>query len=141
MDIVSLPIEIDKKKLDSRFRLVEIASQRARELAFGAQPKVETKFAKIPTVAVEEAMENKLDYITGPEAVTALGEARKFDYKRFMEEKKKESIPEDLSELEKDLKVYLHEREEVDKSVLDELFADKPAAKTEGNDKEKKAEG
>lgn len=136
MDIVSLPIEIDKKKLDSRFRLVEIAAQRARELAFGAKPKVETKSAKIPTIAVEEAMELTLDYITGEEAVAALAEARKFDYKRFMEEKKKESIPEDLSELERDLKVYLHEREEVDKSILDELFADKD----DNKDKEKKAE-
>ena len=34
-------------------------------------------------------------------------------------------MPEDLSELERDLRVYLHEREEVDKSILDELFAEK----------------
>ena len=125
MDIVSLPIEIDKKKLDSRFRLVEIAAQRARELAYGAKPKVETKSGKIPTIAIEEALENTLEYITGEEAKTSLSEARKFDYKRFMDEKKQESIPEDLSELEKDLKVYLTERDEVDKSALDELFAQK----------------
>ena len=134
MDIVSLPIEIDKKKLDSRFRLVEIASQRARELAYGAKPKVETKATKIPTIAIEETLE----YITGDEAKTALAEARKFDYKRFMDEKKQESIPEDLSELEKDLKVYLTERDEVDKSALDELFAQKSDDKdAEGKKTEK----
>lgn len=125
MDIVSLPIEIKKDTLDSRFRLVEIAAQRARELAYGAKPKVDTKSKKIPTIAVEEALEEKLEYITGEEARQALAEARKFDYKRFMDEKKQESIPEDISELERDLKVYLTERDEVDKSALDELFAQK----------------
>ena len=137
MDIVSLPIEIDKDKIDSRFRIVEIAAQRARELAYGAKPKVESKFRKIPTLAIEETLENSLEFITGDEAKAALEEARKFDYKRFLEEKKKESIPEDLSELERDLKVYLHEREEVDKSILDELFAEKNENKKE----EQKPEG
>ena len=138
MDIVSLPIEIDKKKLDSRFRLVEIAAQRARELSYGAKPKVETKATKIPTIAIEETLEETLEYITGDEAKTALAEARKFDYKRFMDEKKQESIPEDLSELEKDLKVYLTERDEVDKSALDELFAQKSDDKdAEGKKTEK----
>ena len=130
MDIVTLPIELDKKKMDSRFRLVEIAAQRSRELAYGAKPKVETKFKKIPTIAIEETLEETLEYITGDEAKDALQEAKKFDYKRFLEEKKKESMPEDLSELEKDLRVYLHEREEVDKNILDELFADKNESKS-----------
>jgi len=125
MDIVSLPIEIDKKKIDSRFRIVEIAAQRARELAYGSKPKVETRFSKIPTVAIEETLEDVLEFITGDEAKASLEEAKKFDYKRFLEEKKKESMPEDLSELERDLRVYLHEREEVDKNILDELFAEK----------------
>lgn len=137
MDIVSLPIEVDEDKIDSRFRLVEIASQRARELAYGAKSKVDTKFKKIPTIAVEESLEGTLEFITGEEAVSALDEARKFDYKRFLEQKKKESMPEDLSELERDLRVYLHEREEVDKSVLDELFAEKTEKKEEEGQPEK----
>jgi len=136
MDIVTLPIEIDKSKIDSRFRLVEMAAQRSRELAYGAKPMVETRFKKIPTIAVEEALENKLEFITGDEAKAALDEARKFDYKRFLEEKKKESMPEDLSELERDLRVYLHEREEVDKNILDELFAEKNEEKSGEQDTE-----
>jgi len=136
MDIVSLPIEIDKEKIDSRFRIVEIAAQRARELAYGSKPKVETRFKKIPTIAIEETLENTLEFITGDEARKSLDEARKFDYKRFLEEKKKESMPEDLSELERDLRVYLHEREEVDKNILDELFAEKSEEKQEELDTE-----
>jgi DNA-directed RNA polymerase omega subunit len=125
MDIVSLPIEHDKKEIDSRFRLVSIASQRAKELGFGARPKVDTRFFKPPTLAIEETLDGKLEFITGDEARVKLEEARKFDYKRFLEEKRKEAMPEDLSELEKDLRAYLTEREETDRSALDELFAER----------------
>lgn len=39
MDIISLPVEYDKKDIDSRYRLVVIAAQRARELSLGAASK------------------------------------------------------------------------------------------------------
>ncbi len=125
MDIVSLPIELDKKLMDSRFRLVAIAAQRAKELALGARPKVDTKFFKPPTVALEEALESQLEFVTGDEAREKLEEVKKFDYKRFLEEKRKEAMPEDLSELEKDLRAYLTEREDTDRAALEELFAER----------------
>jgi len=125
MDIVSLPVEHDKEKVDSRFRLVVIASQRARELAFGAKPKVETKYRKAPLIALEEAIENKLEFSVGEEARAKIEESKKFDYKRFLEEKRRLAGPEDLSELEKDLRVYLHEREGTERRSLEELFGEK----------------
>jgi DNA-directed RNA polymerase subunit omega len=125
MDIVSLPIEFDEDKIDSRFRLVTIASQRAKELAYGAKPKMETRFAKAPTVAIEEALEHVLEFVTGDEAKEKLEEAKKFDYKRFLEERRKETMPEDLSELEKDLRLYLTEREDTDRQALEDLFSQK----------------
>lgn len=125
MDIVSLPIELDKDKIDSRFRLVVIAAQRAKDLYYGAKSKVDSKFQKIPTISLEEALEGKLSFVTGDEARVKLEEARKFDYKRFLEERRKEAMPEDLSELERDLRVYLTEREEPDRRSLEELFAEK----------------
>lgn len=131
MDIVTLPIEHDKEKIDSRFRLVVIASQRARELAFGAKSKVDTKFKKIPTIAIEETLEEKLEFLTGEEARVANEEAKKFDYRRFLEERKREAMPEDISDLEKDLRVYLTESEEVDRQALEELFTEKDAKKAE----------
>ncbi|MEJ2182042.1 MAG: DNA-directed RNA polymerase subunit omega [Nitrospirota bacterium] len=125
MDIVSLPIEIDKEKIDSRFRLVAIAAQRAKELAFGARPRVDTRYTKFTTTALEETIEGKLEFLVGEEARAANEKARKFDYKRFLEEKRKEVMPEDLSELERDLKVYLTEREEADRQGLEDLFAER----------------
>jgi DNA-directed RNA polymerase subunit omega len=125
MDIVSLPIEQDKEKIDSRFRLVVMAGQRAKELAFGAKPKISTRSRKIATVAIEEALEEKLEFLTGEEARVANEEAKKFDYKRFLEERRKEAMPEDLSDLEKDLRVYLTEREEGERQALEDLFTEK----------------
>ncbi|MBF0565519.1 MAG: DNA-directed RNA polymerase subunit omega [Nitrospirae bacterium] len=124
MDIISLPIELDENKIDGRFRLVNIITQRSKELAHRGSPKVVTKAKKVTTIALEEAVEYKLDFITGEEAKQANEEAKKLDYKRFLEEKRRESEQEDLSELEKDLKFYLDEKEEISskRSTLETLF-------------------
>lgn len=125
MEIISLPVEHDKEKIDSRFRVVVMASQRSRELVFGANAKIKTKSRKPTTIAIEETLENQLDFLVGEEAKLANEKARRLDYQRFLEEKRREVMPEDLSELEKDLRVYLHEREEAEKHSLEELFAEK----------------
>jgi DNA-directed RNA polymerase subunit omega len=124
MDIVSLPIEFDKGKIDGRFRVVSIAIERVKDLSLGAKPKIKTRAKKVTTIAVEETVGNALEFLTGEEAIVAREEAKKFDYRRLLEEKKLETMPEDLSELEKDLRVYLHEREEKDRSQLEDLFSE-----------------
>jgi len=125
MDIISLPAEIDHKKIDGKFRLVSIAVQRAKELSLGDKPKVITKSRKVTTIAIEEAIQDKLVFVTGEEARTAREKAGKYDYRRLLEESKKVAAGEDLSELEKDLKVYLHEKENLEKIAFDELFGGK----------------
>ena len=121
MDIISLPVEVDKRTMDGKFRLANIAAQRARELSLGAKPKVHTKAKKVTTGAIEEAINSALEYLTGEEAKKAKQEAKKFDYRKLLEERRREGA-ENLSELEQDLKVYLHERETDEKRALDELF-------------------
>lgn len=125
MDIISLPVEIDKKKIDGRYRLVMIASQRAKELSIGVKPKIQTKSRKVTAIAIEEAAMGKLEFLVGEEAIKAKEEAKKFDYRRLLEEKRREATPEELTELEKDLKVYLHEKETMDKKALEEIFGEK----------------
>jgi DNA-directed RNA polymerase subunit omega len=121
MDIISLPVDYDKKKIESRYRLVAIAAQRARELSLGATQKIQTKAKKVTTTALLEAISGNIEFITGEEAVIAREKAEKIDYKKLIEEKMKPI--EDLSELEKDLKVYLHEKGATEKA-LEELFAE-----------------
>lgn len=125
MNIISLPVEIDMKKIDGRYRLVMIASQRAKELSVGVKPKIQTKSKKVTAIAIEETALGKLEFLVGEEAIKAKEEAKKFDYRRLLDEKRREATPEELTELEKDLKVYLHEKETTDKKALEELFGEK----------------
>ncbi|MBI5640353.1 MAG: DNA-directed RNA polymerase subunit omega [Nitrospirae bacterium] len=126
MDIISLPVEYDETNIDSKFRLVIIASQRAKEISMGAKPKIQTRTKKVTSIAIEEALDKHLEYLTGEEARIAKEEAGKFDYRKLLEDSRKLAASEDLTELEKDLKVYLHEKETmVDKRAFDELFSDK----------------
>ncbi|MDP2754251.1 MAG: DNA-directed RNA polymerase subunit omega [Nitrospirota bacterium] len=125
MDIISLPIEYDHNKIDGKFRIIAIAVQRAKELAAGANPKVKTKARKVSTIALEETISNTIEFLTGESANKAKEEAKKFDYRKLLEEKKKEISGGDLTEFEKDLKVYLHEKEVMDKKALEGLFSEK----------------
>ncbi len=134
MDLISLPAEIDHQKIDGKFRLVMMAAQRAKELAYGATPKVATKAKKVTTIAIEEALQDKLEYLTGEDARLAKEKASKYDYRRLLEESKKMGAGEDLSELEKDLKVYLHEKENLDKKAFEELFGNKKETEAEEAD-------
>jgi DNA-directed RNA polymerase omega subunit len=122
MDIISLPIEYDRDKIDGRFRIIQIAAQRAKELAVGAAPRVKTKAGKITTLALEETIANTIEFLIGDEAKKAREESKRFDYRKLLEEKRKEITGEDLTEFEKDLKVYLHEKEAMDKKALEGLF-------------------
>lgn len=125
MDIISLPVEYDHNKIDGRFRIIAIASQRAKELALGAKPKIKTKSKKITTQAIEETIDNTIEFLIGEEARKAKEDAKKFDYRKLLEEKKRGVSGEDLTEFEKDLKVYLHEKGVMDKKALEGLFVEK----------------
>jgi DNA-directed RNA polymerase subunit omega len=124
MDIISLPIEYDKKKIESKYRLAVIASQRSRELALGSQPRIPKKAKMISTTALLETLAGEIKFVIGAEAADALEKAEKFDFRKLIEDKKKAIT--DISELEKDLKTYLHDKESSEKGsperALDELF-------------------
>jgi len=132
MDIVSLPAELSGKDIDSRYRLVIIASQRAKRLAEGAKPVGAPHSVKPTTVAIEEALEGGLDVLTGNEAVTARQEAKKAEAKRrAAEAERREEMGMELSELEKDLKYYLNEKEEKERKAIEDLFVSSEEAEAE----------
>jgi len=131
MDIISLPIDYDRNKIDGRFRVIAIAAQRAKELAVGATPRVKTRTKKITTIALQETIGNTVEFLIGEQAKKAKEEAKRFDYRKILEDKKREATSEDLTEFEKDLKVYLHEKETLDKKALEGLFGEKREEGTE----------
>ncbi len=110
MDIVSVPIDIDRKIIDSRFRLVIVAAQRARQIIEGAKPMVTPRPAqKESTLAIEEILSGKLDILYGADAVSAHREER-----RRREEIRRQAMLAEreqqlAGDVKKDLSIYLGE--------------------------------
>ncbi len=113
MDVISIPVEYDEKKIDGRYRLVVAVLKRAKALYRGATPKISSNSVKTTTVALEEVISGKVRVLTGEAAIKAKEEAGKLTYDDMMDEaKQKASLPEELTKLEKDLKVYLRKKDE-----------------------------
>jgi hypothetical protein len=74
-------------------------------------------------MALEEALESKLDVVTGDEAKKAKREARKAEVRRMAELERREEPSGEMSEIEKDLQMYLHEKEHKDRQAIEDLFA------------------
>jgi DNA-directed RNA polymerase subunit K/omega len=107
-DIISLPIEINPKMADSKFRLVHIASQRVRELSGGETPLVTSRSIKDTTVALEESLLGSYKIVVGEEAKVAKEELRK----RKEQEKLEEQLSAKEEEIRKELSAYLTDTQE-----------------------------
>lgn len=126
MNLISLPVIYDKKRFDGRYRLVIAAAKRARMLFQGAQPMIASKAKKLTTLSIEEVLSDSVRIFTGEAAIKAKEEAKKRGYENLIDEaKQKEEIPEDLTEIEKDLRVYLHKKGERDnKQSIEKIFSE-----------------
>ena len=126
MEIISLPIEFDREKIDGIYRLVIAAVKRAKDLSQGELPVIPSRVQKITTLAIEEVATGAVKIITGEKALKASEEAKKLTHKRMMDEaQQKVTMPEDMTELEKDLKVYLSEKGETEqKKTIEDIFGD-----------------
>ena len=126
MDIISLPISYDKEKLDGTYRLVIASVMRAKALSQGSLPVIQSKARKITTLAIEEVAQGAVKVLMGEEARRATEESKKQTQKKMMDEaQQKETMPEDISELEKDLKTYLSEKSESEqKRSIEDIFGD-----------------
>jgi DNA-directed RNA polymerase omega subunit len=50
------------KEVDSKFRFITVASQRAKQLQNGAKPRVDTRSRKSTRVAIEETLANAISW-------------------------------------------------------------------------------
>jgi DNA-directed RNA polymerase subunit K/omega len=107
-DLISLPIEMNDKIADTKFRLVHIASQRVRQLSTGAAPEVNSRSLKDTTVALEEAVAGSFRILVGEEAVKAKEEFRK----REEQAKLEEQLSAKEEEIRKELSAYLSETQD-----------------------------
>ena len=114
LDIISLPIVIENKKIDSRHRLVIIAAQRAKQIIEAPTAPVDTRYEKATSVAIEEILENKVVFFTGKEARQAQREAKRVREEEMKTQAMIAKEGEMVTEIKKDLSVY------VDDSVVKE---------------------
>jgi len=126
LDIISLPIDNKNEKIEGNYRLVIAAVKRAKALSQGALPGIKSKAQKITTLAIEEVASGAVKVLTGEEAVKAMEEAKRLEQIRMIDEaQQKETLPEDMSELEKDLKTYLIEKTESErKRSIEDIFGE-----------------
>ncbi|HLC15209.1 MAG TPA: DNA-directed RNA polymerase subunit omega [Thermodesulfovibrionia bacterium] len=128
MDIVTLPIEYDEKKIDGRYRLVVAAAQRAREILLGLYPGKNARGSQSCIMALEEVISDDVEILRGEEAKRLRDKVKRTNYERMIEEASvnQESGVAELSELEKELKVYLTEKGGKEARIsLDEIFENK----------------
>lgn len=126
MDLISLPIMNDNQEIDTRFRLVILASHRVRDLADGQTPLVPPRSRKLSTIALDEASQGKLSCLVGEKARHAIDESRK--RRALAAAAEGES---DLAELEKDLKIYIHDRQAAAAGMIEISGAEKGAGAAE----------
>ncbi len=107
-DLITLPIEMNERIADTKFRLVHIASQRVRQLSAGAPPQVMSRSIKDTTVALEEAVAQSFKILVGEEAKQAKEEFRKQEEQAKLEEQ----LSAKEEEIRKELSAYLSETQE-----------------------------
>jgi DNA-directed RNA polymerase subunit omega len=60
------------KEVDSKFRFISVAAQRAKQLQNGAKPRVEVKSRKPTRVAMEEVLAGAISWEIREEAAKAI---------------------------------------------------------------------
>jgi len=107
MEIISLPIQGEFVNTNSRYRLVVLATQRARQLMEGDKPSLVTRYAKPTTIALTEILSNKLEILHGKEALQHQHDARRMRDERknrFLSPEREEEL---RREIKKDFSIYL----------------------------------
>ncbi len=107
MEVIFLPIQGEFVNTQSRYRLVVLATQRARQLMEGEKPTLATRYAKPSTIALAEILSGKLDIFHGKEALRHQHEARRAREERknkFLSPEREEEL---RREIKKDLSIYL----------------------------------
>ena len=106
--IDTLPLLPDDKSgtFDSRYRVVLVAAQRAKQIMRSGQQLQTSKYAKETSIALEEVFRGEVNYLVGQDARQAIR-----DSKRSMERDFDQSMlaegDEDAKEIQQQLSVYI----------------------------------
>ena len=106
IDAISLLPVYDHSQIDSRHRLVIATSQRAKHLMQGARPIGHPRSLKATSIALDEMLHQKVEFLTGKEAQQAIKEAKRGKDSE-MERIAVAAAREDVREIKKELSVYV----------------------------------
>ena len=103
--LVLLP-EHHQTQFDSRFRIVLIAAQRAKQVMQGAHTEGTSKFMKETSQALEEVLKGDVQFLIGTEARQAIKEAHSVHEREFAPSLLAQP-DENAKEIQKELSVYI----------------------------------
>ena len=122
--IDTLPLLPDEGpgQFDSRYRIVLVAVQRAKQLMQGAKRSQPSKYSKDTSIALEEALQGRIDFLVGEDARQAIREGKRMVAREFDQSLLAET-DEDAREIKKQLSVYVDDspKEEVKEEVKGEV--------------------
>jgi len=107
-DMLSLLPEGSAERYDSSYRMVIAAAQRAKQLMQGPKSSSALKFTKETTIALEEVLQGRVNFLTGREARQAMRDAKRIregDMEHLATAKP--VAGEDAREIKKELSVYI----------------------------------
>jgi len=76
MDLLSLLPQHHQQDFDSRYRIVLIAAQRAKQLVRSGDAGEKSKFIKETSRALEEVLQKQVPYLIGQDAKQAIRESK-----------------------------------------------------------------
>lgn len=106
MDLLSLLPQHHQKDFDSRYRIVLIAAQRAKQLVQGAESTTTSNFSKNTSKALEEVLQGRVPYLMGQEAKDAIRDAKLVN-QRPIDPALYAQPDENAKEIKKELSVYI----------------------------------
>jgi DNA-directed RNA polymerase subunit omega len=106
MEALSLLPQHHQKEFDSRYRIVLIAAQRAKQLVRGGEPYGSSKFSKDTSRALEEVLNGQVPYLIGQEAKEAIKNAKRAN-ERPIDPALYAQPDENAQEIKKELSVYI----------------------------------
>ena len=106
MDALSLLPQHHQKDFDSRYRIVLIAAQRAKQLVQGAESTTTSNFSKNTSKALEEVLQGRVPYLMGQEAKDAIRDAKLVN-QRPIDPALYAQPDENAKEIKKELSVYI----------------------------------
>ncbi len=106
IDTLSLLPDDNSGQFDSRYRVVIVAAQRAKQIMRSGKQSETSKYAKETSMALEEVLRGDVEYLIGEDARQAIRDARRnigpeFDHSLLIEG------DENAKEIQKQLSVYI----------------------------------